>query len=954
MHLLYKICLAAAMAAMACVSSFGSANAQSGGSSGTINGSVLDSTGAVVANATVEIHNPVTGYDRSATTDGKGDFSFVNVPFNPYHMTVTASGFAQYAQDVTVRSAVPASVEINLQVSGTTTTVTVEDKGDLVENDPTFHSDVDKQLIDRLPMGSGSSTMSAIVGEATPGIASDSNGQIHGYGDHAENSYNIDDQPDTDQHSKTFSNQISVDTIQSMEVIAGAPPAEYGGKTSVVIVATTRSGQGVTTPHGSVNTSYGSFGASTLSADFAYGGKNWGNFISVAGLNSGRFLDAPEFAVMHDKGNEQNLFDRVDFQLSSADSIHLNFSYSRSWFQTPNSLDAENATAWNGLNGVLPGVENYGGVVPGTNITVGATDQRSKIGTFNIAPSWTRLISTNSVFTLGAFVRRDDYNYYPSNDPFADLGPPSLQRQSVGQNRTLTNAGIRSDISYVKGVNNIKAGVTYEQTFLNENDTIGIVDPAYNAPCITSSPVTVFPPNPNPYVPVPGFTAPSQCTGANLPNVGPGTDPPFPGNPNAPGTAFYPYFNPILLPYDLTRGGSPYTFNGHTDVKELALYIQDAITAGHWSMNLGVRGDLYNGLTTASQAEPRVGISYNVKKTSTILRVSYARTLESPFNENLILSSIGCSNPVLNPLLSCSAPRSNPLSPGFRNEFHAGLEQALGRYLVFSGEWITKYTHNGYDFSVLGNTPITFPIEWHNAKIPGYAGTLKVPNLHGFSAQMVFSSVAARFFQPQIGGAGATVSTGAGLPFRIDHDEKFNETTHLQYQPWKRGPWFGFNWRYDSGLVAGNAPCYGLGAANDCPQSVPTGTPAVRLQDVFGNPLSADQEYQAGFTCNGVRATPTTPLPSPCPAPLASSLIKVPANGAENDDHNPPRIASRSLFDASVGDDNLFKGDHYKWSLTLTAINLANKLALYNFLSTFSGTHYVTPRALTAELGFHF
>ena len=65
---------------------------------------------------------------------------------------------------------------------------------------------------------------------------------------------------------------------------------------------------------------------------------------------------------------------------------------------------------------------------------------------------------------------------------------------------------------------------------------------------------------------------------------------------------------------------------------------------------------------------------------------------------------------------------ANRLSPGFRNEFHAGIEQAFGKYVVFSGEWISKYTHNGYDFSVLGNTPITFPIEWHNSKIPGYAG----------------------------------------------------------------------------------------------------------------------------------------------------------------------------------------------------------------------------------------
>jgi hypothetical protein len=83
-------------------------------------------------------------------------------------------------------------------------------------------------------------------------------------------------------------------------------------------------------------------------------------------------------------------------------------------------------------------------------------------------------------------------------------------------------------------------------------------------------------------------------------------------------------------------------------------------------------------------------------------------------------------------------------------------------------------------------------------------------------------------------------------------------------------------------------------------------------------------------------------------------LIKVPAPNTENDDHNPPRIASRSLFDLSVGHDNLFHGDKYKWSAQLTVINLANNYALYNFLSTFSGTHYVTPRTLTAELGFHF
>jgi hypothetical protein len=183
----------------------------------------------------------------------------------------------------------------------------------LVENDPTFHSDIDRNLFDKLPLESQSSSLSSLVTLSTPGIAADSNGLFHGLGDHAENSFSVDGQPITDQQSKVFSNQIPLDSVQSMEVISGAPPAEYGGKTSVVIVATTRSGQGVTTPHGSVTTSYGSFGTSSLAAELSYGGKNWGNFISASGLNTGRFLDPPEFTVQHDKGNEENLFDRVDY-----------------------------------------------------------------------------------------------------------------------------------------------------------------------------------------------------------------------------------------------------------------------------------------------------------------------------------------------------------------------------------------------------------------------------------------------------------------------------------------------------------------------------------------------------------------------------------------------------------------------------------------------------------------
>src|SRR6202042_1258696 len=256
-----------------------------------------------------EIRNPVSGFDRSTTTDAAGKFAFANIPFNPYHLTVEAAGFQSFVQDVEPRSSVPVDVAIKLQVAGSNTQVTVEaEGGDLIENASTFHPDVDKSLFDKLPLESASSSLSSLVTLSTPGIAADSNGLFHGLGDHAENSFSVDGQPITDQQSKVFSNQLPVDSVSSLEVISGAPPAEFGDKTSVVIVATTRSGLGVTTPHGSVTASYGAFGTSNAGFDLAYGGQKWGNFISVSGLNTGRFLDPPEFSVMHDKGNEENIF----------------------------------------------------------------------------------------------------------------------------------------------------------------------------------------------------------------------------------------------------------------------------------------------------------------------------------------------------------------------------------------------------------------------------------------------------------------------------------------------------------------------------------------------------------------------------------------------------------------------------------------------------------------------
>src|SRR5712691_3613775 len=844
-----------------------SAFAQSSSTAGSVDGRVTDPTGAVVKGAQVTMQHPASGYSQGTVTDDLGQFHFRNVPFNNYHVSVTSPDFAPQAADVDVRSAVPVALPIALSLRGASTTVTVETSGgDLTENDPNFHTDIDRGLFDRLPLESASSSVSSLVTLATPGVVADSNGLFHGIGDHAENSFSVDGQPITDQQSKVFSNQIPEDSIQSMEVIAGAPPAEFGEKTSLVINVTTRSGLGQTKPTGSVYSSYGTFGTSDAGFNLALGGQKLGNFISVNGLNTGRFLDPPEFEVIHSRGNEENAFDRLDLQLSNADAIHINTGFTRSWFQVPNSFD---------------------------NQAVGQ-DQRAQIKTFNLAPTYTHLFGTSTLFTASGFFRHDNFGYFPSSNVFADLP------QTLNQQRNLTNAGFRANVSYVKGIHNVKAGITFQHTLLTENFGFGITDPAFNAPCLNPDGSSDTDPTPR---------DPALCAGALAPN---------------------PSFHDVLLPIDLTRGGFNFHFHGHSDIKQVALYLQDAITWGNWAFNLGVRGDLYRGIVSDSQPQPRIGVAYNVKKTNTVLRVSYGRLMETPFNENLVLASVANGDPVISAVIGPSIPA--PIRPGFRNEFHAGFQQAFGKYLVVDADYLWKYTHNAYDFSVFGNTPIFFPIAWHNSKIGGPSARISLPNFHGLTAFTVLASASARFFRPQVGGLGVTVAQGAG-PFRIDHDQKFQQTTHFQYQPFKNLPWFAFNWRYDSGLVAG---------------AVPFVADQVTPVDLTG--LTADQQMQAGLHCGTIFPTLTSPLTTCAPALYGSTRISLPAPGTQSDDHNPARIAPRNLLDTAVGWDNIFRRDRFKTNLRLTVVNLTNKVVLYNFLSTFSGTHFVTPRTVTGEV----
>ena len=806
-------------------------SAQGLGGAGTVQGTVKDPTGGVMQAVDVKISNAVSGFARTTTTDAAGKFVFGNLPPNSYHVSIEAQGFNAFERDVNVRSGVPIAFDISLTLAGASSTVEVVGHAeDLTERDPTAHTDIDQSMMSKLPLES-SSGLNQVITLASPGVVSDSNGFFHPIGDHAQTQFSIDNQPVTDQQSRVYSNQISPDAVQSMEIITGVAPAEYGDKSSLVVHIVTKSGLDQPKPTGSAEFGYGSFKSPSGELNVGGGSHTIGDFLSLNGMTTDRFLDPPEFTAMHDHGNSLSLFNRLDAHAGATSTFHLNVQAARSGFDVPNTFDQNDA----------------------------GQAQHQGIDTVNVAPGYTQVIGAKTLFTANGFVRQDHLTYTPSANPFAD------QPASVSQDRKLTNFGVKADVSYTTGNHNVKMGGTISATKLDEKFTIGFTDPDFNAP----------------------------------------------SNPD---------YNPALAPYDLTRGGQPLAYAQAATIKQQAAYIQDDLKAGNASFKLGLRLDHYDGLSQATLLQPRLGASYAVPQSNTVFRASYGRTLETPYNENLLLSSgLG-----LNGLFG----DGQILQPGKRNQVEVGIQQGFGKWVVADFGYFNKRTDNGYDFGVLFNTPIVFPVSWDHSRIDGFTGRVNLVEHGGFSAFVVMAHTNAIFSPPGSGGILLEAPEG---DFRIDHDQKFNSTTNLQYTFDKvHGAWAALSWRYDSGLVAG---------------SVAT------IDDALA--LTGDEQAAIGFYCGGVAATRDAPITS-CASGGGATRLKIPAAGTEDDVNNPPRIAPRHLFDLGVGVDNVFHSNTVKVRLRFSVINLTNQEALYNFLSTFSGTHFVTPRAYQVHVGVSF
>jgi len=419
---------------------------------------------------------------------------------------------------------------------------------------------------------------------------------------------------------------------------------------------------------------------------------------------------------------------------------------------------------------------------------------------------------------------------------------------TASQNRSLANQGTNLALSQAVGPNVFKVGIQAKRFPIRESFRFGITDPTFN-------------------------------------------------DPNDPDTDGY---NPSLAPYDLSRGGTPFSFNGSRTGKYYAAYAQDTFKWKDLTVNAGLRYDENSLFKTEDLLQPRIGLAWYIPRTKTVLRASYDRMFITPEYENILLSSSAAAASLAPP----DVQQSRQL--GFGELFNVserhtawnfGVQQGIGSGLRLDLSYWKRKVVNAADQDQLFNTGIVFPLNFKGGDLSGWNARLDAGPYDGLRGYLSLGHVHAIYDPPFVGGlfldSGALDSLTGG-PFVIDHDQDLQEQAGLFWDIPRSGFWLGVTQRYDSGLVTD------------------AGTP----EDVLASP---DTAYAYPFL-------------------------------RFNED--PQRVKGRTIWSFSLGAQMQQYG--LPFELQLDVLNAFDAKGLYNFQSVFGGTHVIPPRTIAGRIRYVF
>ena len=745
----------------------------------------------------------LSGLERGTVTDGQGRFELTNVPFQGYVLKVTRAGFRPASRLVELRSNLPVSVEIALEVAAQIESVVIESSASraLLDTASTgTKTQLSRAIVEKLPIAPGARGLEAVL-LGFPGFAANANGSIHPRGAHNQMTYVIDGMPISDQFSGQFATSIDPSVVQSLDLYTGNIPPEYGSKISGVANITTRSGfDGGGRTFGQVELGGGGFDTLTQSVQIGGSHKTVGWFGSGSSVKSNRFLDSPSFDNLHNGGNAQRGSFRLDWQRSPRDVFRFSGMGGRSSFQLAN-LRSQHA------NGQA---------------------QRRLLDDVSFGLGYVRVLSPSATFESTTSYRDTTARLFPS---------PGDTPVTSTLFRTLATLATFNRFNWQRGIHEIQVGLDGQHFPVSESFVFGLTDPGLNDPS-------------------------------------------------------GPAFNPNLLPFDLSRGGARFRFDERDSGRLYTAFVRDRMAWGRFVLDLGLRYDRYSMVVRESQLQPRVGLAYHLAATSTVLRASYNRNLQTPPNENLLLANSPASAmlapPEVRRVLNGGVI---PIRSQRQNVYELGLQQDLGGRASLDAVFYHKNSANPQDNDNFLNTGIIFPTALAFSRVNGFETRLVVPQTRGVSGSVSLTHFRAIVTPPFTGGlflGSAALDALAEGPFVIDHDQALGVTGNLIYRP-ARGWWTSWQLRHDSGLVS---------------------NPSVPAE------VAADPDYFDQL-------------------PYVNLL------------GDPPRIRPRTVVDASVGYER-YRGDRRVWELAFQVSNLTNRKGLYSFQSVFVGTRVIQP--LTASL----
>jgi hypothetical protein len=776
----------------------------------TLRGRVIDPQNQAVPGAIVTISNAVTGLRREVATGTDGRYEFTNLTFQTYVLTAQSSGFALERHTVNLRSNVPVVFDIEMHLAQQIISLDVAGGGPfgaLLDTDATgTRTELNAGAIEKMPMATGTRGIESVL-LSFPGFAANANGAIHPRGAHNQMTFVVDGMPISDQLTGAFANALDASMVESVDLHTGNIPAEFGNKVSAVAVVTTRSGLGSNRKFsGSTQKAAAQFDTLQTISQFAGATGKVGYFASFTGLKSNRFLDQVGILNLHNGGNSQRAYARVDYQVTSHDVLRTSFMLGRSSFQHAN-LRSQHANLQN---------------------------QRQALEDASAALTWIRTLNARSTFEAVGSFRNAFARFFPS---------PGDTPVTAAQARRLSTWTFGARYNRISGIHNIRGGFDLQRFPMREHFSFGITHPDFN----------------------------------------------YPGGEN---------FIPTLVPYDLTRGGGWFHFSGRGAGALDSAYIQDQVRWRRFLFSLGLRYDNFRFLTRGDQLQPRLGLSFHLKETGTVLRASYNRTFQTPPNENLLLSNSDEAAILVPPGVRATLGGAFlRIRPERQNVYEVGLQQSLGRAGTINAAYYHKDIHDLQDNDNFFNTGIIFPTSLTRGRVNGAEGRVNL-----FPGRRLSTSLSATHYRvvvtpPFTGGLflGATAieALGAG-PFIIDHDQMLGLQTNTVYNI-TRSLWASLIIRHDSGLV-----------------SNPSDPEVVRHDPDFYDLL--------------------------------------PYVNLESD---PTRVRPRTLTDIAVGYLRQREGRR-QWEAVFTVTNLFDQTALFNFQSIFVGTRLVQPRAAGVRFRWFF